>query len=68
MNRKDTNHRYLDALEKKVLIFDGAMIVRTLPHPRPFSRGEKGAKTSKAPENGETSDGWKLVLYLKEII
>src|SRR5512143_3195591 len=25
MNRKYTNHRYLDALEKKVLIFDGAM-------------------------------------------
>jgi len=25
MNRKYTNHRYLDALEKKVLVFDGAM-------------------------------------------
>src|SRR5512141_3078899 len=25
MNRKYTNRRYLDALEKKVLIFDGAM-------------------------------------------
>ena len=25
MNRKYTNHRYLDALEKQVLVFDGAM-------------------------------------------
>jgi 5-methyltetrahydrofolate--homocysteine methyltransferase len=25
MNRKDTNRHYLDALEKKVLVFDGAM-------------------------------------------
>ena len=25
MNRKYTNRRYLDALEKKVLVFDGAM-------------------------------------------
>jgi len=25
MNRKYTNRRYLDALEQKVLVFDGAM-------------------------------------------
>ena len=25
MNRKYTNRRYLDALEKKVLVFDGAI-------------------------------------------
>ena len=25
MNRKYTNRKYLDALEKKVLVFDGAM-------------------------------------------
>ena len=56
MNRKYTNRKYLDALEQKVLIFDGAMIVRILPHPRPFSHGEKGAKTSEAPKNGETSE------------
>ena len=27
-NRKYTNRRYLDALEKKVLVFDGAMGTR----------------------------------------